>query len=200
MKTSWTVLFKILVLLHHWKIESKSIYHRQRKRLQPKTVFTRIYNVFLLLKKGIKVRICEKLWNKKECFCIPKFREASGTTKAFYEISLSFVLHFYHKKVHSGYFCPFLIFMLFFFNLKLTLGGAPRSRFGMILKRERRKQLKAKPKRHFYFLTFKERILKIYSIIRREFFFLTIKTMTMNTIISVYYGEAPRTKLQSQEL
>ena len=25
-KTSRTVLFKILVLLHHWKIESKSIY------------------------------------------------------------------------------------------------------------------------------------------------------------------------------
>ena len=53
-------------------------------------------------------------------------------------------------KYHCLLFCIFsikksiLLFLPFpyihtgFFNLKLTLGGAPHSRFGMILKRERK--------------------------------------------------------------
>lgn len=58
---SQTISFEILFLLHHWKIASKSIYHRQRKCLQPKTVFIHISNVIVSLKKKhMKVEICRK--------------------------------------------------------------------------------------------------------------------------------------------
>ena len=75
-----------------------------------------------------------------------------------------------------------------FLNLKLTLGGAPCSRFGVIFffKGEKNEQLKAKPKRHLYFLIFfLECIFKIHSTIRKEFFFLIIKTTIMNSKLTL---------------
>lgn len=144
----------------------------------------------------------ENYGTKKECFCIPKFGVASGTTKAFYEISLSLFCIFIIKKSILVIFALSLYSYYFFLTLKTYTRWSPTFKiFWNDFKKGKEKTIESKTQRHFYFLTFKERILKIYSIIRREFFFLTIKTMTMNTIIiSVYYGEAPHTKLQSQEL
>ena len=65
-------------------------------------------------KKGIKVRICGKPGNEKECVYVPKFHEAFGTMKALYEIPLSLVLHSYQKGVHSANFCLFLLSIIFF--------------------------------------------------------------------------------------